>query len=483
VQPAYTRPAVPASTSFSLWRYRFVLALVLTSLTTATALAGGYWYLHAKWANATGIDLALSSGPAANYLILGSDSREFIDSEEDLASFGEVGGQRSDTIIVVRVDPKTRKALLVSFPRDLWVEIPGRGNSKINAAFLDGPQKVIDTLRSNFDIPIHHYVDVDFAGFRNIVEAIGGVSMYVAAPARDPKTGLNVEQAGCVVLDGAQALAWVRSRHYQQFESGQWRSDPTGDFGRITRQQEFLRRLMAQSISSAASNPLRGDNLVDKALANITVDSGLAVGDVLRLARAFRSTDPTKVEMISLPGRVGRAGGQSVVLVNDDEAEPILERLRGSGTDGDLLPSTVRVRVLNGSGTAGIATRTASELQDLGFLPGGQGDADRYGYAQTEIRHRPGEQEKAELLKDRLHGVGRLVEEPNLGNADLVLIVGSDFKGVETPAGDAEAKGAGSGVDLTRVVRVAALSAEGAAAWAQVEPTAPPSGADPIPQC
>lgn len=417
--------------------YRYLVALVLASLVTMGGVGAGYLYINAKWSQARTVELNLAGGPAANFLILGSDSREFVATEQDVESFGTVGGTRADTIILVRVDPRTRKAVLVSFPRDLWVEIPGRGFSKINAAFSQGPQGVIDTLRHNFDVAVHHYVEVDFAGLRNLVNAMGGVRVFFAAPARDGKTGLQVPEPGCVTLDGDQALALVRSRQYQFFESGRWRSDPTGDFGRIQRQQDFIRRLIAQAIESAATNPFRGDRLVDRALENILVDSGLGVGDVLKLVRVFRSGNPEDVEMVTIPSTVGARGGQSVVLLKDEEAAPIFERLRGEGViDGEVAPSDVTVRVLNGVGTAGLAGQTAQDLQAAGFQPGGIGDADRFGYDRTVIQHRPDTRAAAELLRDYLGGVAELAEVDGLGNVDVVLVLGEDFGGVVGPEGE-----------------------------------------------
>jgi len=461
--------STPAYFSFASWRRRALFAVGLASILVVVGYFGALGYLNAKWANAREVSLELDAGPTTNFLILGSDSRAFVASEQDAESFGEVGGTRADTIFVVRVDPDTRKALLVSFPRDLWVEIPGQGNSKINAAFQDGPQGVIDTLRANFDIPIHHYVEVDFAGFRNIVNAMGGVEMYVPAPARDAKTGLDIPQAGCTTLTGDQALAWVRSRQYQFFESGVWRSDPSGDIGRIQRQQDFIRRLIGQGLDAGARNPLRGDDLIDAGLENITIDSDLGVRGALKLVRVFRSGNPEDVEMTTVPHVLGRRGAASVVLLQEADAEPLFERLRGAGTlDGDVLPSNVSVRVLNGTGGSGVATRTARQLGEVGFLPGGIGDAERFGYSQTEIHYAEGAQAKAEVVKKALGGVGKLVADETVQGVDVVLVVGSDFAGVSDP-------GEARGVDLP-IRRVAHVHG-------QAEGDPEPAGTDPSPEC
>lgn len=460
---------VVAASPFATWFHRFLIALVLASVTALGAVGTGWVYLNAKWANANDVDLELDAGPAANFLVLGSDSREFVESDQDEAAFGTVGGRRADTIIVVRVDPDTRKALLVSFPRDLWVEIPGRGSNRINSAFQEGPQGVVDTMRHNFDIPIHHYVEVDFSGFRNIVNSMGGVTMYLPAPARDPKSGLNVEEAGCATLDGEQALGWVRSRNFQSYESGTWRSDPTGDFGRIQRQQDFLRRLISQAIESGARNPFRGDNLIDAGLENITVDTGLSVSDVLKLVGVFRSGDPEDVEMLTIPAVVGRRGSASVVLATE-EAESVYERLRGDAPLGlAAVPSQTAIRVLNGVGASGLATRTASDLHAHGFLPGGVGDAQ--SVETTEVRYKPGAEDKAELVRSYLGGVGELVEDDSIGDVDVLLVLGSDFDGVVDPDGDEEALG--------DPVPIAAVHGQGAQEEGESEGT----GSEESPDC
>jgi LCP family protein required for cell wall assembly len=425
--------------SFARWRSRFFIAFVAASVLMGAGFAGGYAFINAKWSQAKTVKLKLNEG-SANYLILGSDSREFVKSDKDAASFGAVGGTRADTLIVVRVDPKTKKALLVSFPRDLWVDIPGVGESKINAAFGGGPQRVVDTLKQNFDFPIHHYLEIDFAGFRNIVNAMGGVNMFVAAPSRDPQTGLDVQQPGCVTFDGDQALAWVRSRYFEFLEGGVWRSDPRGDFGRIERQQTFIKTLIGQAIASAATNPVRGNRLADRALENVTVDDNLSVTEVLRLARIFRSTNPDTILMQALPSFVSRHGAASTVDVDWPKAEPVFKKLRGDlAIRGGVDPTQVKVRVLNGHDPAqALATNTSAALQGLGFQPAGIADAEHSDYSVTEVRYRPGQKPAADLVKESLKGVGKLIEDEAIAEADVIVVIGADFKGVKVPKGDDE---------------------------------------------
>ena len=169
-------------------------------------------------------------------------------------------GERSDTIMVLRVDPVAKRVAILSFPRDLYVEIAdGGGMSRINSAYeRDEPQRLANTIYDNFEIPIDHYIQVDFCAFKTLVDAVGGVAVPFEFPARDDNTGLNVPEAGCFTFDGEHALAYVRSRHYEYEDppgSGNWQTDPTSDLGRISRQQDFLRRTLAGLLDTGPLNP------------------------------------------------------------------------------------------------------------------------------------------------------------------------------------------------------------------------------------
>jgi LCP family protein required for cell wall assembly len=191
-----------------------------------------------------------------NYLLVGSDTRATADpTDSDFKSIGKVGGQRSDTIMVMRFDPVTGAAALLSLPRDLWVSIAGTGQkAKINAAYAKGPGTLIETVKQDFNIPIHHYVEVDFQGFKRIVDALGGITVCFDTPARDRNTGLYIDSAGCHELDGIGALQYVRSRHYETLAKGKWKE--TGDDrDRIKRQQEFLKLALDKAVSKAG--PIR----------------------------------------------------------------------------------------------------------------------------------------------------------------------------------------------------------------------------------
>jgi LCP family protein required for cell wall assembly len=468
------------------WLWRFTFALVVASVLATCGVVGGSWYLDHQFTKAKEVAVRLDAearGPM-NFLLLGSDSRAFVNEDQDERSFGdegEVGGQRADAIMVLRVEPDSHVGLLVSFPRDLRVTYPDRkGYHRINEAFDDGPQGVVDVIQANFDIPIHHYLEVDFAGFRSMVDAIGGVKMYVPSPVRDRKTGLSVPEPGCATLDGTQALAWVRSRFFQYQENGKWRSDPRSDLGRIERQQEFIRRLMSQAMAKGATHPLRANRLANAALRNLTVDAEFHVKDALRLVQAFRTVGPAAVEMMALPVRSVAYG-----LRPTSEADAVVARLRGAGEDtGEdggrpstpATPAGVRVRILNGAGVAGLAGKTTRQLTGLGFNATQPADADHF-YSRTEIRYLPTSEHKVELLARYTGGVGKLVPDAKLGNLDVVVIVGKDWKTITAKPGPARNAPAASTTTTSSTTTTTVAPPPSTA------PPATPEGAAPQPAC
>lgn len=436
------------------WPRRLLIGMNVFLAVMLLLTAGIYSYLRYRFGQIAKIDFPCDvlrrcgdddpRGPM-NVLLVGSDTRKNI-SEEEQESFGserEVGGQRSDTIIVLRVDPNEKKAAILSIPRDLAVPIAGSGSSqprRINTAFEKGPGTLIATIRESLGIPIDHYAEVDFNGFRGIVNALGGVKVYFPSPTRDKQTGLDIKHAGCVELDGEGALKYVRSREFEQFQSGRWRPDPTADLGRIQRQQDFIRRVLNKA-SRAGRNPVKLNSLVGTAVENVTIDKGFSRPDIFRLVKRFKSLSPDTVEMLSLPATNARVGGAAVLRLDEAQARPILDRFSGrgqppAGENGRpaVLPNAVRVRVLNGSGVDGQAGQVAEALQKARFNVAGTGDADTFGYRQSTIRYGRGQLPKAELLRTHLAGAAQLREDRQLVGVDLVLVTGSSFSGVRAPA-------------------------------------------------
>ena len=205
---------------------------------------------------------------AMNFLITGSDNNACVDPDSPYA--GAVAnrediGNRSDTIMLLRLDPTTKAAAILSFQRDLWVDIPGRADGRINTTYQQGKYDLMaQTLYENFGVKVDHFVQIDFCAFKKIVDAVGGVSVPFTYALLDKNTGLYVPGNGCYEFSGDAALAYVRSRHLQyQDADGKWRSDGTSDLGRIARQQDFLRRMLQAAGQRGLFDPAFIRGLID----------------------------------------------------------------------------------------------------------------------------------------------------------------------------------------------------------------------------
>jgi LCP family protein required for cell wall assembly len=216
------------------------------------------------------------------YLVVGSDRRAASsDTEHDVL------GARADAIMLVAVRASGTLAVL-SVPRDVRVHLPGHGDGKLGGALNYGRPVLIDAVRAVTDVPVHHYVELDFATVTAAADALGGIPVTVPRSARDAVTGLRLD-AGRQQLDGPTALAFVRSRHYEEFDGRAWTTDGSGDLGRIARQHQLLVGVLAalrtRCPSLACAGPLRA---LGRA---VTVDGGLDGGDLRRLATAVGSAD------------------------------------------------------------------------------------------------------------------------------------------------------------------------------------------------
>lgn len=455
------------------WPRRLLIGLNVFVAVCLIATGATYAYLKYQFGKVDKVKLCEvlrncgddDPGQPMNVLLVGSDSRKEI-SKEEAEQFGserQVGGERSDTIIVVHVDPRAEKAALMSIPRDLAVPISGSTNTtprRINSAFEKGPQVLISTIKDQLGIEIDHYAQVDFNSFRGIVNAIGGVTVYFASPARDKLTGLNITAPGCVKMDGNTALAYVRSRHYEYIERGKWREDPTADLGRIERQQGFIRTVLGKA-SKVGRNPVRLNSIINSAVPNVKIDDAFSTKDILRLAKRFHTLEPDAVEMLPLPTTSARIGGAAVLRLKQPEARDIINRFLGrtpAATPGQpgppkVLPGTVRVRVLNGTGADGQAGAAAQALQRADFGIAGTGDARTTTNPQTVVQYGKGQLPKAQLLAAYVDGRTKLVEDATLRGGDLVLITGSGFQGIR------EAPGASPSTTATTAARVTTTTA------------------------
>ena len=275
---------------------------------------------------------------AKNFLITGTDNGACIDPDSPYAAaFGNRNGlgERADTLMILRLDPKTNAAAVLSFPRDLWVRINGKKTQgRINSAFnRDDPNPLIVTIFDNFGILIDHYVNIDFCAFKEIVDAVGGVRVPFATPVKDKNTNLLIEQAGCHTFDGEEGLAYVRSRHFRYYDAKtkKWIEDPAADRGRISRQQDFLRRAIQKALDKSAGNPTIAKDLIDAALKYVILDANLTAGKLLDLASAMKNLDTSTMKTYQVEGTGKMVGELSVIepRIKTDNMKAVLAVFQG----------------------------------------------------------------------------------------------------------------------------------------------------------
>jgi anionic cell wall polymer biosynthesis LytR-Cps2A-Psr (LCP) family protein len=407
-----------------------------------------------------------------NYLLLGSDSRAGL-TQAQIDQFGNdasIGGtNRADTIMLVHTDPKLKKAIILSFPRDLWVNIPGHGMDKINAAFEGGisgggADMMARTIHALTGLTINHTLYVDLAGFEGVVDTLGGVTMcvsgenvntpgYVETPNPDgstssvynaevgyifdPYTGLNVKP-GCQMLDGLQSLAYVRARHL--------RCDAAApDFYRITRQQQFLRAVINRLLQPSELTKLPTE--IGPILRNFKRDQDLKISDLAYLVGQLRGISTGAAEFRSVPGHEGTEGSLDVVIM-DPTAEQIFKAIREGKPIGNVgttsqytppSPATIDPPVIDRS-SGGKAQGVEQILSDSGFdVSKGVLDAASYGsdVKGNVIAYAPGHDVEAKVVAQYL---GLRIEEVK-GLADHVAVFVTaayappqDGGGTSTPA-------------------------------------------------
>jgi LCP family protein required for cell wall assembly len=413
----------------NLLRTLAILVALLAVLAGAGAVYG--WRYADRLVNkgqAPVAGLAPAGGGAMNILLVGSDSRDGL-SRRQLGRIRTeaVAGRRTDTIIVLHVSPRRDKAVMVSLPRDLRSSVNGR-TGKLNAAFaVGGPDLLVRTVTETTRLTIHHYAEIDFAGFLEVVDALGGVTLCNRSGHRldDPYANLHMAP-GCQHMNGIKALAFVRARHVDS------------DFGRIGRQQEFLRAVMAEvsAMGNLADLPKLMD-VADIATDHLRTDDALGTGTAIGLARRLRKLDPASLDMRVYPSVASppRCAGCAAFVDPLPEAAVLMRAL---SRDAAQLPpvglpggkgvslATTRVTVLNGSGAQGAAARAADGLRRLGVQVAGTGNAARPTGQASTLAYPPDLAPQARLLRSVLGGRVELVEADR--GATLVLTVGSGFR-------------------------------------------------------
>ncbi|SDF42777.1 transcriptional attenuator, LytR family [Blastococcus aurantiacus] len=390
-------------------------------------------------------------GSAMNLLLVGNDSRTTLSKElqSELHTGGDQGFN-TDTMILVHVPADGSRASFVSFPRDSYVEIPGYGKDKLNAAYAygrqnapegaseeeksgQGAQLLVQTISGLTGLKIDHYAEVDLLGFFNLTEVVGGVEVNLCRAVDDRKYSGAVFPAGPQVISGADAVKFVRQRH----------GLPRVDLDRIVRQQVFIGGVLRKMLSEDVMLDLgRQRQLAEAASKALTVDRDL---ELLDLAQQMQSVTAGSIEFQTIPivtpdGR--DEDGRSIVQLEDQEtlhaffadlsAEPEKPGTPSTPTSEappTAAPSEVTVEVLNGSGTPGLAGTAAEALTAAGYVVASTGNADSMDHTRTQIRHAAASKVLATTLAKEIPGV-KLTADENVPAGTTRLVIGSDFNGI-----------------------------------------------------
>jgi LCP family protein required for cell wall assembly len=380
---------------------------------------------------------APAAGEPITFLVVGSDSREGLTDRQvrRLHTGWDVYGQRTDTMMLAHIS-RGGEVTVVSLPRDSLATIPaytdengeehGTSEEKLNSAYsYGGAPLLVKTVEQTTGVPIDHYLEVNFAGFVKMVNALGGVDVCVPADIYDAHSGLELP-AGRSTLKGRDALAYVRARSF----------DPTADIGRMKRQQTFVGSMVHKAVSSEVLlDPTKATSFVDAMLSSMRVDQSLDNAQVLELTRRLAKVDPSQVTFRTVPVVGERSMGTigNVVVWDGPGSSDIFAALRNdteipkrpAAPRVEVAPSQISVQLL---GTGETATRAYDDFENAGYslvaapVPG--------MHTATTIEYDPGYDVSLKTLQAALPGA-KAVEVPGLGSTFRVT-VGDDYAGVTT---------------------------------------------------
>jgi polyisoprenyl-teichoic acid--peptidoglycan teichoic acid transferase len=331
-----------------------------------------------------------------NWLVTASDSRDCIDPNSPLAGAFLNSRQslddlnHTDTMMVFRLDTSKRQAAILSIPRDLWVEVSSSGRkNRINITYdPKNPKRMTDTIRRNLGINIDHYMSIDFCGFKEVVDELGGIAMYFDYPVLDKNTGIN-KGVGCQTLTGEEAVAYARSREIAQKINGKWVPDTSVDLGRIARQQAFVKRLMEKAIAIGPRDPTTAAAMIRSFTPYLSFDTGLTNKRLADLALQLRGIDPATIQTFQLDVDPKKIDGNAVLLRSDTKRNRrLLEVFQGKATlaaaaevnavDPTAPPSaqgatsstsSAATSTISPSLAAAAAPQVAIQQADVGFVP------------------------------------------------------------------------------------------------------------------
>jgi len=389
-------------------RQRLQLLALATASALTLCLAGGSWVLTSYVSDSlgrvnAGISGTPSSGPI-NILVAGIDTRGGLTRRQEIQlHVGDAISDNTDTLMLVHIPADHASAQVVSLPRDSWLNIPGHGMNKINAALgIGGPELMVKTVEQATGMVINDYVEINFLGFVKVIDALGGVNVCLPFAVNDPYSGLHLA-AGRHHVDGVTALEFVRDRH----------SFALSDIARIGDQQQLLSSVLTEAMSSGLlSNPIRLQQFLSSFTAAVKVDNGFNLIELAQELRGLRSQDITFTTVPLASLNYMTPNGQSAVLWDKAAAAALFKGLRDdTGRPArqhrhkSLTRAGVSIDVYNGTFIAGLSASTGRQLAALGFHLHRAGlNWSQHNILRTVIEYPPGQEDAADLVHQVLPG-------------------------------------------------------------------------------
>ncbi|WP_051092652.1 LCP family protein [Jongsikchunia kroppenstedtii] len=435
-----------------------------------------------RWHNVSAIDTNDANirnrdgqGGDENYLIVGTDTRTGQNGRVGAGTTADAEGARSDTVILVNIPADRSRVVAVSFPRDLQIDrpdcdswnnetetytdeiVPAETNAKLNTAYGDGgPKCAVKVIQKISGLKINHFIGMDFYGFEQVVNKIGGVEVCSPTPLYDYELGNILKRAGRQHVTGKQALNYVRARKIE--------TEGNGDYGRIKRQQLFLSAMLRGALSNKVfTNPSKMTSILNTFIKNSVVDN-VKLDDLMELANSMQGLDAGRVSFLTVPtsGTAEDGSGNEIPRTDDIDAifNAIIDDKPLPGEAGEKkkqngrqnasssaapapAPSTpagppitaavtsvgapnIGVRVLNGTGTQGLAQSVQDSLENEGFEVRGVADASQH-HDTTVVRYGPGEQQSAATLASMFPGAA--IQPDHTVKSGVEIIVGNDYSG------------------------------------------------------
>ena len=460
-----------------VWGTRSALAIVLLVVVIVAATAGYTIYRLGQIHHFNGYGTTWAvKGPTENILLIGSTSRCAASS---IAVFkyqcvtGQVNGVNSDVVLIAHLNATNHSVSLLSIPRDsfvpgarsgnslcggTWSYTPGLCANKIDAALVEGPDQLAQAIEQDFGIPINHIVDLNFATFEDVVNALGGLWMYFPDKLVDASAGVYIKHTGCIHLNGTEGLAYVRSRHLYYFTGkqtpnltairaantkyGPWYTpdsggsyDGTGDLGRILRVHVFLKALAEQVQARGLGNPVTDNSLISAIAPNLTTDDGLSGLTLVQLAFDYRHAKIGTAPEFTLPTINDAAAYYyegapygDVIFPSEPQDQQAIDGFLGTTPSGwKLAPSSISVSVIDGTNSASSTASVASQLGKLGYrIVPTSVSRDVGPVAETTVLYDGRTHlEQAEKVMSSLSGAVVLGQGTPAGGVDVSVVTGS----------------------------------------------------------